>query len=584
MPAYSTDWIKRLNKLRETDPEAAREIEKRADQLYEGYTEEEVYSRGGVAKTPGARYQDAGRDSRARAMEQALSEYERMAGATQPEPESWMADLPEEDPLAGLPETGASDTGIVPFKSAEELAQMSEAERVQYRKDRLRSVGAGDRLQDTPTGLTDEELAESISPERPTEPYVIAEDTTEDQPDDVELLPFAMEDIKDLEDPTLLQRLGRFAGSDKGLAVLQALAKGGQAYMGGRAQSEANQQMRQSQARANLINALSSRAGARGTAEKPRMGKLGTLFGTLADIGGGLREERTAERKREQERDEFEALRDYRQESLDVQRAGQEARLVTEEKRIERQEARDQLSAMKSGANAMSKTIASGIASGQYKSLEDFFAADESARAEYEQLPDFLKLVVRSGFSKGLADREKRLGAAKGGDFQELKAASEILKDAWSVIENPSSFAKGAFAQWFDDDSLLLSRFMPGAAFYRAEAGGLGISLASAFNKGRPSDADARAVARLLPKVGEPEEVVRAKFAALDRLILLKQLAETNQWTGREDQSNILTTNKILTFDKSGMPNIDIPTAQSIFGQEGVVEGEEQSELTYEDI
>ena len=583
MPAYSTDWIKRLNKLRETDPEAAREIEKRADQIYND-PEYDVYSRGGVAKTPGARYKDAGRDSRARAMEQAFSEYERMAGATQPEPESWTADLPEEDPLAGLPETGAPDTGIVPFKSAEELAQMSEAERVQYRKDRLRSVGAGDRLQDTPTGLTDEELAESISPERPTEPYVIAEDTTEDQPDDVELSPFAMEDIKDLEDPTLLQRLGRFAGSDKGLAVLQALAKGGQAYMGGRAQSEANERMRQSQARANLINALSSRAGARGTVEKPRMGKLGTLFGTLADIGGGLREERTAERKREQEQEEFEALRDYRQESLDVQRAGQEARTLTEERRIERQEARDQLSAMKSGANAMSKTIASGIASGQYKSLEDFFAADESARAEYEQLPDFLKLVVRSGFSKGLADREKRLGAAKGGDFQELKAASEILKDAWSVIENPSSFAKGAFAQWFDDDSLLLSRFMPGAAFYRAEAGGLGISLASAFNKGRPSDADARAVARLLPKVGEPEEVVRAKFAALDRLILLKQLAETNQWTGREDQGNILTTNKILTFDKSGMPNIDIPTAQSIFGQEGVVEGEEQSELTYEDI
>ena len=583
MPAYSTDWIKRLNKLRETDPEAAREIEKRADQIYND-PEYDVYSRGGVAKTQGARYKDAGRDSRARAMEQAFSEYERMAGATQPEPESWTADLPEEDPLAGLPETGAPDTGIVPFKSAEELAQMSEAERVQYRKDRLRSVGAGDRLQDTPTGLTDEELAESISPERPTEPYVIAEDTTEDQPDDVELSPFAMEDIKDLEDPTLLQRLGRFAGSDKGLAVLLALAKGGQAYMGGRAQSEANERMRQSQARANLINALSSRAGARGTVEKPRMGKLGTLFGTLADIGGGLREERTAERKREQEQEEFEALRDYRQESLDVQRAGQEARTLTEERRIERQEARDQLSAMKSGANAMSKTIASGIASGQYKSLEDFCAADESARAEYEQLPDFLKLVVRSGFSKGLADREKRLGAAKGGDFQELKAASEILKDAWSVIENPSSFAKGAFAQWFDDDSLLLSRFMPGAAFYRAEAGGLGISLASAFNKGRPSDADARAVARLLPKVGEPEEVVRAKFAALDRLILLKQLAETNQWTGREDQGNILTTNKILTFDKSGMPNIDIPTAQSIFGQEGVVEGEEQSELTYEDI
>ena len=53
----------------------------------------------------------------------------------------------------------AARADMVPFKSAEELARMSEAERVQYRKDRLRSVGAGDRLQDAPTGFTDEALA-----------------------------------------------------------------------------------------------------------------------------------------------------------------------------------------------------------------------------------------------------------------------------------------------------------------------------------------------------------------------------------------------------------------------------------------
>ena len=37
MPAYSTDWIKRLNQLRETNPEAVRQIEERADAIYEGY-------------------------------------------------------------------------------------------------------------------------------------------------------------------------------------------------------------------------------------------------------------------------------------------------------------------------------------------------------------------------------------------------------------------------------------------------------------------------------------------------------------------------------------------------------------------
>ncbi len=580
MPAYDTKWtpwMKRLNALRQTNPEAVAEIERRGDEIFNSYSGDEIERQDRLT-------------SRARAMEQAMQEYETAAGNMGTTDTAAFADLPEEDPLAGLPEyTPDPEPGleIAPFKSAEELAQMPQAERIQYRKDRLRSVGAGDRLQDTATGLTDEELAGQVdrqrpAPKRPTTP--IAEAVAQDIPDDVEALPLDQAGIAEMEDPTMLQRLGRFAGSDQGLSILSALAKGGQAYMGGRAQSEANKRGRESQARANLINALSSRAGARGVTEKPRMGKLGNLFGTLADMGSGLQDVRKQERDRAQEQEEFEALRDYRQESLDVQREGQQARLEKEEARIERQGAKDQLMGMKTSADAMSKTIASGIASGQYKSLEDFFAADQAAQAEYEQLPDFLKLVVRSGFSKGLADREKRLGTSKGGSFQELKVASEILKDAWSVIKNPNSFLRGSASQWMDDDSLLLSRMMPGASFYRAEASGLGISLASAFNKGRPSDADARAVARLLPKVGETAEIVQAKFAALDRLITLKQLAETNQWTGREDQGNVLTANKILTFDKSGMPILNIPTAQSIFSQEGAVEEVGSVELVYEEI
>ena len=78
----STDYIRRLNQLRRTDPSAVREIERRSDEIYEGYSEAERYSKGGVAKPPGKRYIDSGRDSRARAMEQALYEYERMADVT----------------------------------------------------------------------------------------------------------------------------------------------------------------------------------------------------------------------------------------------------------------------------------------------------------------------------------------------------------------------------------------------------------------------------------------------------------------------------------------------------------------------
>ena len=51
---------------------------------------------------------------------------------------------------------------ITPFISAEELAKMTPAERIKYRKDRLRSVGAGADLQDTITGQTDDELTARI--------------------------------------------------------------------------------------------------------------------------------------------------------------------------------------------------------------------------------------------------------------------------------------------------------------------------------------------------------------------------------------------------------------------------------------
>jgi len=109
MPAYSTDWFKRLNQLRETNPDAARQIEQRADEIFTGYSEAETYSKGGRERTPGAPWTDWQRSSRARAMEQAMQEYERMAGATgitEPElpEEDPFAGLPEEDPLAGLPE------------------------------------------------------------------------------------------------------------------------------------------------------------------------------------------------------------------------------------------------------------------------------------------------------------------------------------------------------------------------------------------------------------------------------------------------------------------------------------------------
>jgi hypothetical protein len=654
----STDYIRRLNILRQTNPEAVREIEKRADQIYAGYTEEEVYSRGGVDKTPGARYQDAGRESMSRAMEQALSEYERMAGATQPEPESWMADLPEEDPLAGLPETEPElepslETEIVP---EDELADIE----AKARRDRYKDV-----------------YRQRPAPKRPTTP--IAEDTTEDQPDDVELLPFAMEDIKDLEDPTLLQRLGRFAGSDKGLSVLQALAKGGQAYMGGRAQSEANQQMRQSQARANLINALSSRAGARGTAEKPRMGKLGTLFGTLADIGGGLREERTLERERDLKERKLAGDMDLRERKLAGDEAARQAtadyrlgtledkeaeRLATEKHREEqlrisreskefqreraqwarksaeiakeRQAEQDAQTELDRQANSLG-TLAESAGYEDYESWDDYLAADPAVKrvydrldpdnramvrgkfgisrgrtakatkatqstelrqavvdlgsvaktggygqeapslndwlevnpgekAVYDKLSDSGKLAVKGKFMEGLqtAVKEGKKAAPKT-TFAELFASANIMRGAWDGMS--ASDKTGPFARAFiegdpeEDVGFFEMRIFDDAYAYKSLRDALGLQLASAFNKGRPSDKDYVVALKLLPKLGEPISVQNKKWEALSYLINMKKAAETANWR-QENEVDFLAEFVDVGRD---YVNLDFNKAQQFF-------------------
>ena len=656
MPAYSTDWIKRLNKLRETDPEAAREIEKRADQIYND-PEYDVYSRGGVAKTQGARYKDAGRDSRARAMEQAFSEYERMAGATQPEPESWMADLPEEDPLAGLPETEPEtepelepslETEIIP---EDELADIE----AKAKRDRYKDV-----YRQRPGTL------------RSRDPYVIAEDTTEDQPDDVELSPFAMEDIKDLEDPTLLQRLGRFAGSDKGLAVLQALAKGGQAYMGGRAQSEANERMRQSQARANLINALSSRAGARGTVEKPRMGKLGTLFGTLADIGGGLREERTLERERDLKERKLAGDMDFRERKLAADEAARQAtakgkeveRLATEKYREEqlrisreskefqrerakwaqesaeiakeRQAEQDAQRELDRQANSLG-TLAESAGYEDYESWDDYLASDPAVKrvydrldpdnramvrgkfgisrgrtakatkvtqstemrqavvdlgsvaktggygqeatslddwlevnpgekAVYDKLSDSGKLAVKGKFMEGLqtAVREGKKAAPKT-TFTELLASANIMRSAWDGMS--ASDKTGPFARAFvegspeEDAGFFTMRMFDDAYAYKSLRDALALQLASAFNKGRPSDKDYVVALKLLPQLGEPISVQDKKWEALAYLVNMKKAAETANWR-QENEVDYLAEFVDVGRD---YVNLDFNKAQQFF-------------------
>ena len=660
MPAYKTDWIQRLKRLRQADPSAVEQINARADEIYNeimaaetaGYetptaAEAEAdpgkfaYSRGGVDKTPGARWLDSGRDPMARAHEQALKEYERTAGTTDTVA---FADLPEEDPLAGLPEytpdpEPSLETEIIP-----------EDERDQYPR-----VATSDRMRDV--------YRQRPAPKRPTTP--IAE--TQDTPDDVEALPLDRAGIAEMENPTMLQRLGRFAGSDKGLSVLSALARGGQAYMGGRAQSEANKRGRESQARANLINALSSRAGARGVTEKPRMGKLGNLFGTLADIGGGLREERTLERERDlkerkftseeeargatdqyrqnvlegqqadraatadyrgrqltiaeegkkyaQElaklkRDELKENREYRR-GLDTQRemqtqAGNFAKLadaaayaglfdtfdefleahpevrlsydkmdLDNQAVIEGQFGIGQNRANKDGASsrrleavAAAKNVAElaeeWAYSGEAASLEEALTASPELNELYNNLGASGKALILAKFKGGEAKREKDFGAsAKKLTFTELVASAEVMKTAFDAIEDPASFWAGKFVEGDVDNkpSFVTKRLFEEESTYRALRDALSLQLASAFNRGKPTDKDYEVAKELLPVIGDTKNISDAKWEALAYLITMKQQAETAGWRAKENQEFLA---RIVNFDR-GTPSVDFSEAQQFF-------------------
>ena len=602
MPAYDTKWtpwMKRLNALRQTNPEAVAEIERRGDEIYSSYSDDEVE-------------QEDRLTSRARAMGQAMQEYEGTAGTMGTTDTVALTDLPE------------------------------------LTSDRMRDV-----------------YRQRPAPKRPTTP--IAEAVAQDIPDDVEALPLDQAGIAEMEDPTMLQRLGRFAGSDKGLSVLSALAKGGQAYMGGRAQSEANQRGRESQARANLINALSSRAGARGTTEEPKMGKLGNLFGTLANVGGGLREERALERERDLKERKFTseeeargatdqyrqnvlegqqadraATVDYRREQLTIAEEGKEyARELAELKRDELKENRDyrrgldaqsemqrqagnfakladaaayaglfdtfdefleahpevrlsydkmdldnqaviegqfglgQNRAKKDGASsrrleavAAAKNIAELAEEwgygGEAASIEEAFTANPELNELYNSLGASGKALILAKFKGGEARREKDFGvSAKKLTFTELVASAEIMKTAYDAIDDPSAYWAAQFVEGDVDNkpSYVTKRLFEEESTYRALRDALSLQLASAFNRGKPTDKDYEVAKELLPVIGDTKNISDAKWDALRYLIRMKQQAETAGWRAEESQEFI---SRIISFDNK-KPVVNFGEAQTFF-------------------
>ena len=89
----------------------------------------------------------------------------------------------------------------------------------------------------------------------------------------------------------------------------------------------------------------------------------------------------------------------------------------------------------------------------------------------------------------------------------------------------------------------------------------MSLQLASAFNRGKPTDKDYEVAKELLPVIGDTKNISDAKWDALRYLIRMKQQAETAGWRAEESQEFI---SRIISFDNK-KPVVNFGEAQTFF-------------------
>ena len=307
----------------------------------------------------------------------------------------------------------------------------------------------------------------------------------------------------------MLATLSEYAPS-----ILQAIGLGGASYFDNKAIGEANKRNRRSQARSNLINALSRGSGARASVSEPKTGVGSALFKSLAGLGKGVETRREAQETNE-----------YRRKQQELA----ERRLVRDEARVEESEkARQEVNKLKQDKESFDILLSSLTSRADKqqvtsKTIDQLIRNDPSFAENFNSMSPKYQTLLRTS-AGGLAYEYEK------GDAGQLSGLVSLLEDNWNAITKPSSILTGLAFSALDfiggDEKRALSRLMPESSAYASLAKGFTVNIAKAFNGGRPSDADARAVSFLIPVVGEGAESVAYKFRNLRKLSDLALEAE----------------------------------------------------------
>lgn len=600
MAAYDSKFnpfIRQLEELRKSNPSLVARIENRADEIYKNYSEDETYRKDRLS-------------SRARAMEQAVKEYVDRSNTFR-EIDKKLGTTPEvADRELSMAETSSSDvsglmdmrkdrllkvepdanlqktpTGMSDQELLEQMA-MQQLEIGDYEKEEKRindlfseelsSLGPDtyqegfaetqpdEYYYDLPgprrkfkeqtlspdNGLSDEE-AEKVESETdtiPERPDAFVEEDTDTIDEDVDAFveKFLVEAAYD-DPPTLdtqgLEPQSRILSTLRkyGPAIMQALGAGGESYFDSRAVGKANKANRRSQARANLINALSRGGGARGAQVAPEKGVGSALFKSLSGLGKGLEAQRDAQ-----------DLKDFRERQL----SQADERISIDRKRVNQQaadkEQTDKTKLYKDQTNALMDAVSAAAESGALNAnnFEEWVSNNPSFAKVYRDLPDSYKDTV-------LVSAIASSYIAEPGESANLSNTVNILETSYNKIDDPGSLTSG---MKFDLASLfgnrVASRLMPAESVYEGLANAFTVNIAAAFNKGRPSDADARAVSYLLPRIGAGDEANKARFDILRQLAEFAKYAANKNFNiipGASDgliSSGIITPEGIVDVEK----------------------------------
>jgi len=315
--------------------------------------------------------------------------------------------------------------------------------------------------------------------------------------------------------------------NDKGFRLLQVLGKLGEGIAANRAVGSANKQNRRSQAGANLINALSPGAGARGSRNDPKLGVLGQLAGGVSAAGSAGLEAKAAGRAEEDRQKAFtqqETENTNRQRELDIldRRATSgettaQAGLLTAQTRG----ANSGIALSQGGVEALARTIRDRLGNESFSSSTEITdALSPEERETFESLNPSKQIEV---LYEIISPKE---GAGEGEKLMEKATfifSVDELEKQWdkASVKGWKAGVGGLFFDLGDDEGFIdnwARRQVPDSADLVDQLSGMGLTIAKQLQGTRASNLDLKMAARALPRITDSDELAKKKFDLIRRV------------------------------------------------------------------